>query len=305
MSVLFEKICIIGTGLIGSSLARNLREKGAVDRLTGVARSQENRDVMLANGIADEMHADARLAVQNADCVVLCVPVGSMAGMVEKIKPFLKKGVILTDVGSVKARVVQEILPLIDGTVEFVPAHPVAGTEKSGAANGFSSLFEGRYGIITPCGRAAPESVAKVRAMWELCGMKVEEMTPERHDTVMAVVSHLPHLIAYSIVATAADMEEETRAEVIRYCAGGFRDFTRIAGSDPIMWRDIFLNNSQAVLDVLQRFNEDLTLLQKAIRKGDGAFLEKVFTRTRAIRRDVIDAKQAQTENEKILLQKH
>lgn len=304
MDILFEKICIIGTGLIGSSLARNIREKKLARKITGVARSQKNRDVMLSLGIADEMFADVASGVADADCVVLCVPVGTMPEMVKQAVPFLKKGVVLTDVGSVKGQVVSQILPLIDSSVEFVPAHPVAGTEKSGAENGFLSLFEGRYGIITPCGRASRESIEKVRLLWEKCGMKVEEMTPERHDMVMAVVSHLPHLIAYSIVATAADMEEENRDEVIRYCAGGFRDFTRIAGSDPVMWRDIFLTNSEAVLDVLQRFNEDLTLLQKAIRKGDGAVLEQVFSRTRAIRRDVIEARQAVTENEKILLQK-
>lgn len=302
MAQMFETAAIIGVGLIGSSLARVMRRQGLAGRIVGVSRSLENRKTALELGIADEMFADAGEAVAGADIVFLCTPVGSVGQIAGQIAPFLKKGCILTDVGSVKTKVIEDVSPCLPDYVRFVPAHPVAGTEKSGPANGFAELFEGRWCILTPLPDTDGAALSAVRKVWEAAGMKVEEMTAERHDTIMALVSHLPHLIAYTIVGTAADLEEETQEEVIKFSAGGFRDFTRIAGSDPVMWRDIFLNNSDAVLDVLQRFSEDLTALQRAIRRKEGDTLEDLFRRTRAIRRQVIDAHQDQPENEKLLL---
>lgn len=304
MTQLFQKAVIVGVGLIGSSLARVLRQKGLASRIVGVSRSAENRETALALGVADEMTDDVASAAENADVVFLCTPVGAVGSVMKRIAPVLKKGCIITDVGSVKTAVIEAVSPELPPEARFVPAHPVAGTEKSGPANGFAELFEGRWCILTPSDDADAEAVALVRQVWEAAGMKVEIMTPERHDTVMALVSHLPHLIAYTIVGTAADLEEQTKEDVIKYSAGGFRDFTRIAGSDPVMWRDIFLNNSDAVLDVLQRFSEDLTALQRAIRWKEGAKLEDLFRRTRNIRRRVIEAHQDQPENEKLLLKR-
>lgn len=304
MERLFDKAVIIGVGLIGSSLARVLKANGLAGKISGVARSSENRQTALDLGIADEMTDDAAEAVRDADIVFICTPVGAVGKVAEKIAPVLKKGCIVTDVGSVKASVISAVQPFLPEDVFFVPAHPVAGTEKSGPQNGFAELFDGRWCILTPVSSSNEESVSLVRKVWETAGMKVEEMTPDRHDTIMALVSHLPHLIAYTIVGTAADLEEETKEEVIKFSAGGFRDFTRIAGSDPVMWRDIFLNNSEAVLNVLQRFTEDLTALQRAIRRKEGDTLEELFRRTRNIRRRVIEAHQDQPENEKLLLKK-
>ena len=253
-------------------------------------------------GVVDEAFESPSDAVKRADIVFVCTPVGSIAGTVGGFVPALKQGAIVTDVGSVKTEIVRQVAPYLTDSFSFVPGHPVAGTEKSGPENGFAELFEGRWCILTPDAGTDAKAVAAVREVWKQAGMKVEEMSAERHDRVMALMSHLPHLIAYTIVGTAADLETETREDVLKYAAGGFRDFTRIAGSDPVMWRDIFLNNTGAVLDCLQRFSEDLTALQKAIRQKDGATLQDWFTRTRKIRREVIDMRQAQPENEKLLI---
>ncbi len=303
MTVHFQKAAIVGIGLIGSSLARVLRRRGIAERIAGAARSVKTRQTALALGVVDEAFENPREAVKNADIVFVCTPVGAIAETIGGFMTALKPGAVVTDVGSVKEEIIKQTLPLLRSDIHFVPAHPVAGTEKSGPENGFAELFEGRWCILTPLAQTDRPAVSAVRAVWESAGMKVEEMSAARHDKVMALMSHLPHLIAYTIVGTAADLETETREDVIKYAAGGFRDFTRIAGSDPVMWRDIFLNNTEAVLDCLQRFSEDLTLLQKAIRQKDGAALQDWFARTRAIRREVIDARQERPENEKLLLQ--
>ncbi len=302
MTVHFHKAAVVGVGLIGSSLARVLRAHKMADEITGAARSEKTRDTAVALGVVDRAFENPADAVADADIVFVCTPVGAIARTVADFMPALKSGAIVTDVGSVKAEIVAQTAPVVRPDVRFVPAHPVAGTEKSGPENGFAELFEGRWCILTPTEKTDAAAVETVRAVWESAGMKVEEMSPERHDRVMALMSHLPHLIAYTIVGTADDMEKDTGADVIKYAAGGFRDFTRIAGSDPVMWRDIFLNNTDAVLDCLQRFCEDLTVLQKAIRRHDGRTLQDWFTRTRRIRREVIDARQDQPENEKLLL---
>lgn len=303
MTVHFQKAAVVGIGLIGSSLARVLRRRGIAERIAGAARSVKTRQTALALGVVDEAFENPREAVKNADIVFVCTPVGAIAETIGGFMTALKPGAVVTDVGSVKEEIIKQTLPLLRPDIHFVPAHPVAGTEKSGPENGFAELFEGRWCILTPLAQTDQPAVSAVRAVWESAGMKVEEMSAARHDKVMALMSHLPHLIAYTIVGTAADLETETREDVIKYAAGGFRDFTRIAGSDPVMWRDIFLNNTEAVLDCLQRFSEDLTLLQKAIRQKDGAALQDWFARTRAIRREVIDARQERPENEKLLLQ--
>lgn len=303
MSVHFKKAAFVGIGLIGSSLARVLRRQGLADYIVGVARSEKTRASALALGVVDETFETPNEAVKDADIVFVCTPVGSIAETIGGFISDLKPGAIVTDVGSVKEEIIKQTVPLLRSDIHFVPAHPVAGTEKSGPENGFAELFEGRWCILTPLEQTDASAVSAVRDVWEAAGMKVEEMSAARHDKVMALMSHLPHLIAYTIVGTAADLETETREDVIKYAAGGFRDFTRIAGSDPVMWRDIFLNNTDAVLDCLQRFSEDLILLQKAIRQKDGAALQDWFTRTRHIRREVIDARQECPENEKLLLQ--
>ncbi|MBO4519704.1 MAG: prephenate/arogenate dehydrogenase family protein [Alphaproteobacteria bacterium] len=302
MSVHFHQAAVVGIGLIGSSLARVLRQKGLADRITGAARSEKNRKTALDLGVVDEAFEKPSDAVKGADIVFVCTPVGSIAETVAGFVSALKTGAIVSDVGSVKAEIIRQVKPFLTDSFFFVPGHPVAGTEKSGPENGFAELFEGRWCILTPEAGTNAAAVAAVREVWELAGMKVEEMSAERHDKVMALMSHLPHLIAYTIVGTAADLETETREDILKYAAGGFRDFTRIAGSDPVMWRDIFLNNTGAVLDCLQRFSEDLTVLQKAIRQKDGAVLQDWFSRTRKIRREVIDMRQAQPENEKLLI---
>ena len=302
MTVHFHQAAIIGIGLIGSSLARVLRQKGLADKITGAARSGKNRETALALGIVDEAFEKPSDSVKDADIVFVCTPVGSIADTIGGFVPALKKGAIVTDVGSVKTEIIRQVRPHLTDSFYFVPGHPVAGTEKSGPENGFAELFDGRWCILTPESGTNAQAIAAVREVWEQAGMKVEEMSAGRHDKAMALMSHLPHLIAYTIVGTAADLETETREDILKYAAGGFRDFTRIAGSDPVMWRDIFLNNTGAVLDCLQRFSEDLTVLQKAIRQKDGAALQEWFTRTRKIRREVIDMRQDQPENEKLLI---
>lgn len=290
---LFDRLALIGIGLIGSSLARAAREYGLVRSVVCSSRAPATRAKALELGIVDEVFADPADAVDGADLVVLCTPVGIFADLTEIIAPKLEPGAIVSDVGSVKEAVVREVGPRLPANVHLVPAHPIAGTEFSGPEAGFSTLFQGRWTILTPAGGTSEEAVERVAELWRRCGSNVERMEAAHHDRVLAITSHLPHLIAYTIVGTAADLEEDTKSEVIKFSAGGFRDFTRIAASDPVMWRDIFLSNRDAVLEILQRFTEDLTALQRAIRRGEGETLHDHFTKTRAIRRGIIDARQA------------
>jgi cyclohexadieny/prephenate dehydrogenase len=282
----FARVAIIGMGLIGSSLARAVREAMPTVRLTVTDGDAAVRDRVRALDLADDVTDNAGAAVVDAELVILAVPVGAMAAVAAEIAAELAPGTIITDVGSVKARVLADLTAALPG-VAIVPGHPVAGTEKSGPDAGFASLFKDRWCILTPA--VANADSDKVAAFWTRLGARVELMDAQHHDRVLAVTSHLPHLIAYSIVGTASDLESVTRSEVIKYSAGGFRDFTRIAASDPVMWRDVFLNNREAVLETLGRFTEDLVALQRAIRWGEGETLEALFTRTRAIRRSIID----------------
>ncbi|MEO1292152.1 MAG: prephenate/arogenate dehydrogenase family protein, partial [Pseudomonadota bacterium] len=257
----FETVAIIGLGLLGSSLCHAIRGRRQAKRIVGTDTSAETRATAERIELCDAVCADAAEAVSEADLVILCVPVGAMAAVVAEIAPALKPGAVVTDVGSVKAAVIDAVAPLLPSHATLVPAHPIAGTEHSGPEAGFASLFEGRWCIVTPLPATPPETVERVIALWEALGSRVDTMTPEHHDRVLAVTSHLPHLIAYTIVGTADDLEEVTQAEVIKYSAGGFRDFTRIAASDPTMWRDVFLNNREATLELLGRFTEDLVAL--------------------------------------------
>ena len=284
----FARVAIIGMGLIGSSLARAIRTAMPTVQIVASDADAAVRARVAELGLADDVADGAGAAVVDADLVILCVPVGAMAAVAAEIAPELSPDTVVSDVGSVKesvARVLGEGLP----GVHVIPAHPVAGTEKSGPDAGFASLFQGRWCIITPPPRADAVMVERLSEFWRRLGARVELMDAAHHDRVLAVTSHLPHLIAYSIVGTASDLEAVTKAEVIKYSAGGFRDFTRIAASDPVMWRDVFLGNREAVLELLGRFTEDLVALQRAIRWGEGETLEALFTRTRAIRRSIID----------------
>jgi len=286
---LFDRVALVGLGLIGSSLARGIRRKGIARTITAIDRDPAVVERVKELGLADVSTTDAVAGIEKADLVILCVPVGACSVVAELIGPHLAQGAILSDVGSVKAAVVQAVSPHLPGHVHFIPAHPVAGTEYSGPDAGFSSLFKNRWCILTPPDEADSGAVNRLSLFWDALGANVELMSPQHHDLVLAVTSHLPHLIAYNIVGTAADLETVTQSEVIKFSAGGFRDFTRIAASDPTMWRDVFLNNREAVLEMLGRFTEDLALLQRAIRWGDGDTLFDTFTRTRAIRRGIID----------------
>jgi len=290
---LFDRVAIIGIGLIGSSLARVIRRDLPATRIVACARRAETLAAVRRLGIADETTDDPAAAVAGADLVVLATPLSAYAEIAGKIAPALKPGAIVTDVGSVKETAIRDLKPVLPAGVHLVPGHPVAGTEHSGPESGFAEMFAERWCILTPPGDADPEAVSKVTRLWQLAKMKVVTMPAEHHDRVLAMTSHLPHLIAYTIVGTATALGDDLKSEVIAFSAGGFRDFTRIAASDPVMWRDIFLKNREAVLDVIQRFSEDLTALQRAIRRGEGETLEDWFTRTRAIRRSVIEAKQA------------
>ena len=289
---LFDKIAIIGLGLIGSSIARAARAQGAVGSIVASAHSPQTRKRVVELGLADRVTDTNADAVEGADLVIVCVPGGVCGAVAKESGPHLTAGAIVSDVGSVKNSVVRDMGPHLPSNVHFVPAHPVAGTEHSGPDAGFAELFENRWCILTPPEGTDPQAVDKLAAFWRLLGAKVETMTPEHHDIVLAITSHIPHLIAYNIVGTAYDVENVTQSEVIKFSAGGFRDFTRIAASDPVMWRDVFLNNKEAVLEMLGRFSEDLAALQRMIRWDDGKALEELFTRTRAIRRGIIDAGQ-------------
>jgi cyclohexadieny/prephenate dehydrogenase len=285
---LVPRLALVGLGLIGSSIARAAKAR----RLAGTIVAIDRDPAVVARveelGIADEVTTDAAAGVRGADLVILCIPVGAFAAVAEAIGPVLKAGAILSDTGSVKKSMIDQVTPHLSSGVHLVPAHPVAGTEHSGPDAGFAMLFRDRWCILTPPDGTDPDAVGRVTAFWSAMGANVEVMTAEHHDLVLAITSHVPHLIAYNIVGTAADLEEVTQGEVIKFSAGGFRDFTRIAASDPTMWRDIFLHNKGAVLEMLGRLNEDIAILARAIRWGDGDALFDLFTRTRAIRRGII-----------------
>lgn len=291
MSAVFEKVALIGLGLIGGSISLASRRAGAAGKIVGYARTKETRETARRIGLCDEIAESAVEAVKGADLVILCVPVGAMAAVAAEIGPHLEKGAIVSDVGSVKGAVIEALADLPDH-VHVVPAHPLAGTEHSGPEAGFAELFDNRYCLLTPLPDGDEAAVERLGRFWSLLGANVEAMEPERHDLVLAVTSHAPHLIAYTMVGVADDMRRVTKSEVIKYSAAGFRDFTRIAASDPTMWRDVFLTNKEATLEILGRFTEELFALQRAIRTGDGDMLHDYFTRTRAIRRGIIDAGQ-------------
>jgi cyclohexadieny/prephenate dehydrogenase len=288
----FERLALIGLGLIGSSIARAARELGLARAIVAIDRDPAVLARVAELGLADETVADAAAGVAGADHVILCVPVGACGEVARAIGGALERGSIVSDVGSVKSAVLAAMAPHLPPGVHLVPAHPVAGTEHSGPDAGFSALFRDRWCILTPPENADPGAIERVRAFWTAMGSNVEVMTASHHDLVLAITSHVPHLIAYNIVGTAADLETVTQSEVIKFSAGGFRDFTRIAASDPTMWRDVFLNNKEAVLEMLGRFNEDIAALARAIRWGDGDALFDLFTRTREIRRGIISVGQ-------------
>jgi cyclohexadieny/prephenate dehydrogenase len=289
---IFGKIALIGAGLIGSSIAHASRRGNLAGHVAVYVPRPETRARAQKMGFADSLHGELQPAVEGADLVVLATPIGAYAELAKLIAPHLKPGAILTDVGSVKSTVVKDVEPHVPPGVHFIPGHPVAGTEQSGPEAGFAELFDGRWCILTPLTGTDSGALDQLKEFWRRCGSEVEIMDAKHHDLVLAITSHVPHLIAYNIVGTAADLETVTQSEVIKYSASGFRDFTRIAASDPTMWRDIFLNNREAVLEMLGRFNEDLAALQRAVRWGDGEALFNLFTRTRAIRRSVIEAGQ-------------
>ncbi|MFA6265421.1 MAG: prephenate/arogenate dehydrogenase family protein [Pseudolabrys sp.] len=285
---LYNRLALIGVGLIGSSIARAAKAQGAVGSIVATARSETTRKRVAELGLADQVVETAAAAVEGADLVIVCIPVGACGAVAQEIGPHLAPGATVSDVGSVKGSIVRDMGPYIPENVHFVPAHPVAGTEYSGPDAGFAELFVNRWCILTPPPGQDQAAVDKLAAFWKLLGANVETMAPDHHDLVLAVTSHLPHLIAYTIVGTADELETVTRSEVLKFSAGGFRDFTRIAASDPTMWRDIFVTNKDAVLEMLGRFNEDIALLTKAIRNGDGDTLFEHFTRTRAIRKGIV-----------------
>lgn len=289
---LFNRIALIGVGLIGSSISHAVRRAGLAAQIVGHARTAETRATALRLGLIGEAFATAADAVKGADLVILCVPVGVCGAVAAEIGPHLEPGAIVTDVGSVKGAVVRDCVPHIPPGVQFIPGHPIAGTENSGPESGFAELFDNRWCILTPLPGADQAAVEKLKALWLGMGSNVDLMDVEHHDLVLAITSHVPHLIAYNIVNTAAHLGRVTDSEVIQYSAGGFRDFTRIAASDPTMWRDVFLNNKDATLEMLGRFQEDLTVLQRAIRYGDGETLFKLFSDARQIRRSIIQAGQ-------------
>ena len=288
-AALYNCLALIGVGLIGSSIARAARAQGAVHSIVATARSAATRRRVAELGLADQVVESNGAAVEGADLVIVCIPVGACGTVAKEIGPYLTPGATISDVGSVKSSVVRDMGLHLPKNVHFVPAHPVAGTEHSGPDAGFAELFVNRWCILTPPEGTDRKAVDKLAAFWRLLGANVEKMSAEHHDLVLAITSHLPHLIAYTIVGTADEMQTVTRSEVLKFSAGGFRDFTRIAASDPTMWRDVFLANKDAVLEMLGRFNEDVSALTKAIRKGDGETLFKHFKRTRAIRKGIVD----------------
>ncbi len=291
MAQIYDRVALIGLGLIASSLAHAMRRDGLAGEIIGTARSVETRDTARQLGFCDAITETSAEAVKDADLVVLCVPIGVMGAIAADIAPHLKEGCVLSDVGSTKRAVIDAVGPHLPKHVHFIPAHPMAGTEQSGPTSGFAELFENRWCLMTPMD-ANKEALATYRGFWEAMGSNVEEMDPDHHDLVCAVTSHAPHLIAYTMVGVADDLRRVTDNEVVKFSAGGFRDFTRIAASDPTMWRDVFLSNKDATLEILGRFTEELFALQRAIRQGDGDHLHEYFTRTRAIRRGIVESGQ-------------
>ena len=287
-----QRVALVGIGLIGSSIAHAVREHGLAEHIAITTRSDTTLVRAKELNLGDSYHADAKDAVKNADIVVISVPLSACRAVAIEIADGLKPGAIVTDVSSCKASVIADMGPHIPDGVHFVPGHPIAGTEHSGPDAGFANLFNGRWCILTPPKNTNQNAVEKISDLWKKMGSMVEVMEPEHHDQVLAITSHLPHLIAYSIVDTATNLQDDLKQEVIKFSASGFRDFTRIAASDPVMWRDVFMKNRDAVLEVLGQFSEDLAALQRAIRRGEADKLEEVFTRTRKIRRSVIDYKQ-------------
>lgn len=292
MSHVYDRVALIGLGLIASSMFWAIKRGGLVGEVTGYARSAETRDTARRIGLCDRVCDSAIEAVKDADLVVLCVPVGAMGAVAEEIAPALKPGATLTDVGSVKRHVIDAVAPHLPDNVHFIPAHPLAGTEHSGPESGFAELFDNRWCLLVPVEGTPDAPVGRLRSLWEGMGANVETMDADHHDLVLAVTSHAPHLIAYTMVGVADDLRRVTDSEVIKYSAAGFRDFTRIAASDPTMWRDVFLTNKDATLEILGRFTEELFALQRAIRTGDGDHLFDYFTHTRGIRRGIIEAGQ-------------
>ncbi len=292
MSVIYDRVALIGLGLIASSMAHAMRRDGLAREIVGTARSAETRATVVEMGFCDRVTETAAEAVKDADLVVLAVPVGVMSALAKEIGPHLKQGATVTDVGSVKRHVVAEVAPHIPKSVHFIPGHPLAGTEHSGPRSGFAELFRNRWTLLIPDEATDPAALQRLTDYWYALGAYVETMDADHHDLVLAVTSHAPHLIAFTMVGVADDLRRVTDSEVIKYSAAGFRDFTRIAASDPTMWRDVFLTNKEATLEILGRFTEELFALQRAIRKGDGDHLHAYFTRTRAIRRGIIQAGQ-------------
>ncbi|MFH1796489.1 MAG: prephenate/arogenate dehydrogenase family protein [Pseudomonadota bacterium] len=289
---MFDRIALVGIGLIGSSLARVIRREGLARHIAISTRSPQTLKRAEELGLGDSYSTDAKEAVRGADLVIVSVPVGSSGAVAQEIAPALKPGAILTDVGSTKGSVIAQMQPHVPAGVHFIPGHPLAGTEKSGPDAGFADLFQNRWCIFTPLPDTDPAALEKLAEFWRRCGSNIDTMDAAHHDKVLAIVSHLPHIIAYNIVGTADDLEAVTESEVIKYSASGFRDFTRLAASDPTMWRDVCLHNKDAILEMLARFSEDLAYLQRAIRWGDGDKLFDLFSRTRAVRRSIIDAGQ-------------
>ncbi|MCX7558824.1 prephenate/arogenate dehydrogenase family protein [Sulfitobacter sp. F26204] len=292
MTQIYDRVALVGLGLIASSMFWAIKRGGLVGEVSGYARSPETRRKAREIGLCDRVCETVTEAVKDADLVILCVPVGVMGAVAAEIAPALKAGATVSDVGSVKADVIAQVGHELPSNVHFVPAHPLAGTEHSGPESGFAELFDNRWTLIVPVEGSDPAAISKLRQLWEGMGANVDEMDAEHHDLVLAVTSHAPHLIAYTMVGVADDLRRVTDSEVIKYSAAGFRDFTRIAASDPTMWRDVFLSNKDATLEILGRFTEELFALQKAIRDGDGDHLHSYFTRTRAIRRGIIEAGQ-------------
>ena len=288
----FNKVTFIGFGLINSSLAHVFKSKSLAKETCAYSRRKETRNKIKNLNIVDNVYDDIKSSVKKSDLIILGVPVGAMKKIVTIIAPLLERGTIITDVGSVKKELVDSISLILPKHIHFIPGHPIAGTENSGPESGFSELFNGRWCILTPSQNTSKSALAKVKNMWKEAGMQIAIMDAEYHDRVLAITSHIPHLVAFSIVGTVTELEDQLKTEVIKYSAGGFRDFTRIAASDPVMWRDVFLNNSEAVLEMLGRFIEDLTALQKSIRWQDGESLEKLFTKTREIRKGIISEEQ-------------
>jgi cyclohexadieny/prephenate dehydrogenase len=290
----FRRLALLGCGLIGSSVARIAKAQGDLaSEIIVNAHTRKTLDRVAELGLADRVEPDPARAVEGADCVMLCAPVGAFAAIAERIGPALAAGAVLTDVGSTKQSVIRDVGPFVPAGVHFVPAHPLAGTEYSGPDSGFTTLFQGRWTLLTPRAGTDESAIEKVEELWRRCGSMTERMEPAHHDRVLAIVSHLPHLLAFTICGTADDLAEESRREVVNFAASGFRDFTRIAASDPVMWRDIFLNNREALLEMLARFMEDAQAMARAVRWGDAAYIEDKVQRGREIRRSLIEQKQA------------